>query len=177
MTSEFKPNEDADDEGELDLEGEWAQAREAAGLEVGWVTLRGGEADKRIYAEISPYVLLYSGFLLGPAATFVVSLIVLARRFEARAAIFSLGVCGAAWGAIQAATFGLAGQWTATELQILRTGGNLVVGILLLWFLKSHTAAPFRHDRQTSINTVVIAVLLVVCYASVSPETLVWMGR
>jgi hypothetical protein len=174
----LEPKDDAADEDvELDLEGEWADAREAAGLEVGWVSLREGQADQKISAEVSPYVLLYSGFLLGPAATLVVAMILLAKRFEARAAVFSIGVCGAAWSVIQAATFGLAGEWSAVELQVLRTGGNFMVGVLLLWFLRKYTAAPFGHDRQTLINTVVVGVLMVVGYASFSPETLVWLGR
>jgi peptidoglycan/LPS O-acetylase OafA/YrhL len=178
MASEIEPTMDTDDDAEgLDVDGDWADARAAAGLEIGWVSVRQGHGGHEISAEVSPYVLLYSGFLLGPAASLLVALILLARRFEARAALFSVGVCGAAWGVIQAATFGLAGQWTTVELQILRTVGNFLVGVTLLAFLRKYTAVPFGHDRQTLINTVVIGVLMVIGYASMSPETLVWLGR
>ncbi|QDG50072.1 hypothetical protein FIV42_04770 [Persicimonas caeni] len=176
----MKSQEESGEESGLDIDREWSEARKAAERDAMRRFMRqhtAKERQKAAFAEVSPYVLLYSGFLLGPAATFGVAFLLIARNFEARAAIFALGLCGTVWGLIQAATFGLAGQWSTVELQILRTGANFLLGVLLLWFLAKQTDVPLAHDRQTVVNTVVLGLLLVLGYSFASPDLLVWLGR
>lgn len=164
---------------DFDLEREWAEARRAAGLDESAAASdsRARDTDGEGLAEISPFVLLYTGFMLGPPATFLGVIILLGRRFELRTAAFALGICGAAWAIMQAATFGLAGDWSAMGLQVLRTGGNFAVGLVLLWFLARKTPVAFGHDRQTVVNTVVFVLLLVAAYSFLPQTVLVWLGR
>lgn len=176
MSKDSQSNDEHRDD-DLDLEREWAEARQAAGLDAGPRSMRQAASSAVRAAEFSPYALLYTGFLLGPAATLVVTLLLIARHFELRAVVFAVGVCGVAWSGIQAATFGLAGQWSVVELQMLRTGVNFAGGLLLLWFLAKQTDVPMGHDRQTIMNTIVLVLLLVLGYTFLTPDVLIWLGR
>lgn len=175
--SDNKTQASTDGDDHLSFEREWADARRAAGMDPDPETRRRSKVPEEPLAEVSPLTLLYTGFLLGPPATFAVTLTLLGRKLRLRALIFALGACGAVWCVIQAATFGLAGGWSVVELQMLRTGANFAAGLLLLWFLRVHTEAAFGHDRQTLINTVVLGALLVVGYVLLPDEALVWLGR
>ncbi len=158
---------------EWDFEREWARARAATERD----QRRRGRRREDEPAEISPYVLLYTGFLLGPPASWLAVLILMGRRFRARVAVFALGICGAAWVTSQAAVAGLAGHWSGVALQMLRTSNNFLVGLVLLWFLRRDASVTFVHDRQTYINTVIFGLLLVVLYASLPHAVLIWLGR
>lgn len=175
--SDSKSQASTDGDDHLAFEREWADARRAAGMAPEPEAGRSSKVPEESLAEVSPLTLLYTGFFLGPPTTFAVTLLLLGRKLRPRALIFALGVCGAAWCVIQAANFGLAGDWSVVELQMLRTGANFTVGLLLLWFLRVYTEAPFGHDRQTLINTVVLGALLVVGYVLLPDVALVWLGR
>jgi hypothetical protein len=150
------------DDQDWDFEGEWEQARAAS---------RGENA------EISPYSLLYTGFFLGPAATFLAMIVVMGRRFDVRAALFTLGICGAAWSIAQGTTFGLHAQWSPLALQAVRTCINFVAGLLLLWFALRKGHIAFAHDRRTLVNTGIFLMLLIAVFSATSAETLFWLGR
>ncbi|MFP4598634.1 MAG: hypothetical protein ACLFVJ_10310 [Persicimonas sp.] len=175
--SDSKSQASMDGDDHLAFEREWADARRAAGMDPERAGGRGSKVPDEPLAEVSPLTLLYTGFLLGPPTTFAVTLLLVGRKLRLRTLIFVLGVCGAAWCVIQAATFGLAGDWTVVELQMLRTGANFTGGLLLIWFLRVHTEAPFGHDRQTLINTAVLGALLVVGYVLLPDTALMWLGR
>lgn len=162
---------------EWDFEREWAEAREAAVRDGQPVVVGVAQAGEAEPADLSPYVLLYTGFLLGPPASLLSVLLLMGRGFRLRVAAFALGICGATWVTSQAATLGLIGHWPGVALQMLRTGDNFLAGLVLLWFLRREASVPFVHDRQTYMNTLIFAVLLVVLYVSLPHKVLLWLGR
>jgi hypothetical protein len=162
---------------DFDLDAEWSRAREAAGLDAEAQSSARGEQLAEPLAEVSPLTLVYTGFFLGPPATLLVSILLMGRGLTLRSAAFALGVCGAGWCLIQAATFGLAGDWSVVELQVLRTAANFAMGLALIWYLRRHTDAAFGHDRQTLINTLVLGGVMVAVNLLLAESTLVWLGR
>lgn len=175
--SKEQASEGSASEADFDLDEEWSRARQAAGLDAEAQSSARGEQLAEPLAEVSPLTLVYTGFFLGPPATLVIGLLLIGRGLNLRAAAFALGTCGAGWCLIQAATFGLAGDWSVVELQVLRTAANFAMGLALIWFLRRHTRAAFGHDRQTLINTLVLGGVMVAVMLLLPDTTLVWLGR
>lgn len=165
---------ESEQEFEWDLDAEWAQAR--AQTERADAKLAATQPEPPP-AEISVYALLYTGFLLGPAASLLGVLILMGRRFRLRTVIFALGVCGASWCIAQGVTFGLRSSWTPATLQMLRTLLNFGAGVILLGFIRAKTDIYLLHDRKVWLNTGVFFLLLFLISLSLSPELLFWLGR
>lgn len=154
-------------EDDWDFDAEWEQARAAT------------RAEQRSppHAEISPYSMLYTGFLLGPPASLLALIMLLGRQLRLRSLLFGLGVCGTGWSILQAASFSLYPDWSPTAIQGLRTGINFCVGLVLLGFCLRNRSVLVVHDRQTLLNSVVFLLLLFLARASLSAEALWWLGR
>lgn len=175
MSSKMRADESGEAEaGEAgwSVEREWAEARVAAGMGA----RPGGDAVETP-AEISPFLLLYSGFLVGPVATLLLALAVGARQLRLRHVAAVVGIAGAGWCFIQGLTMVLAGAWPEMHLQFLRTAINFGVGLALLVYLWRGVGVSMAHDRQTLVSSLVVAGLLVIAFNLLPDAALVWGGR
>lgn len=176
-TPRSAPEPDAVELDDLDLDAEWAAARAATPGAPPLRTERQAHVRARPPAEISAYALLYTGFLLGPAASLLGVLILMGRRFGLRTFVFALGVCGASWCVAQGATLGLRASWSAEALLALRTLLNFGTGVVLLGFVKARTDLNLVHNRKVWLNTGVFFLILLLVSSSLSPTLLFWLGR
>ncbi|MFU8804558.1 MAG: hypothetical protein ACNA8W_12165 [Bradymonadaceae bacterium] len=150
------------------LDQEWSDAQRKAQR----------DQDESIEAAFSPYLLLYTGFFLGPFVTFLVTLIVVHRRPRLRNVLFLLGVSGATWSVLQGLTWHLHSSWSLFALQAMRTSFNLGLGLFCILAVRSWYGRSLVHSRQTIFNTVILAALMVVIFmSSMSSPVLVWLGR
>lgn len=156
-----------DTEDDWDFDGEWEQARAAT---------RAAERPMP-RAEISPYSLLYTGFLLGPLASLLALVILLGRQLKPRALLFALGVCGSGWSILQAASFALYPDWSPAAIQSLRTIVNFCVGVVLLGFCLRNRNILVVHDRPTLLNSGAFVLVLILVVTSLPDDTLWWLGR
>ena len=164
-------------DGELDLDQEWAEARAAAGLPEKHSETRHHNEEVQKPVDISPFTLLFSGFLLGPISTFLLALYFGGRSTKLRDAAIYVGVCGAAWSLAQAVTFWIAGSWPTAYVQMSRSAINLAAGVLVLWSLWKKPGVSFLHDRQSLVHTAVLIFVMIVAYLGLPAEIRVWLGR
>ena len=164
-------------DGELNLDKEWAEARAAAGLPEKRSGEQDHDAEVRKPVDVSPFTLLFSGFLLGPIATFLLALYFGGRTTKLRDVAIYVGICGAAWSVAQAVTFWIAGSWPTAYVQMSRSAINLAAGVTLLWTLWKKPGVSFLHDRQSLVHTAVLIFVMIVAYLGLPPEIRVWLGR
>lgn len=160
--------EGTQDEFDRALDQEWYEARRLAQ----------GSQQPGVEASFSPYLLLYSGFLLGPAATWVLTFLIVPRKPRLRQILLVLGLAGATWSILQGLTWQLNQSWSFFALQSMRTGFNLALGLVCILVLNSWHEEKILHTRQTLINTLVLGGLMIVTFVTwMSSPVLVWMGR
>lgn len=164
------------DNQELDLEQEWAEARAAAGLPSDRSQRNDQSAVDRP-VDVSPFILLFSGFFLGPAATLLLAVYFLGERTSLRDIVLLTGICGAAWSLAQAAGFFLGGEIPTAYVQMVRSGVNFAAGSAALWLLWKRPGVSFLHDRQSILQTAVLGFLLVAAFLAIPDEVRIWLGR
>lgn len=171
------PDASSDADAEWDLDREWAEARVRAG-HAPYAYDPSGETPSPIAAIVSPFLLLYSGFFMGPWATFAVALLALSQRPTLRFVAFAASLCAAIWLLIQGVTMWLIEGWTLAQIQALRSAINFVLGVVMLFVVRGWTRGRLVHTRQTLTNTAALAALLIATYigwrTSVVPT---WLGR
>lgn len=171
-------SDDSSLEGEQDefdrvLDQEWSEARRKAQRSQDM-----GDHGTGLEASFSPYLLLYSGFLLGPGATWVLTFLIIPRKPALRQVLLILGLAGATWSILQGLTWQLHQSWSLFALQSMRAGFNLVLGLVCILILKSWHEERILHTRQTLINTLVLGGLMILAFVTwMSSPLLVWLGR
>lgn len=163
------------DTGPLEVDRHWEEAREAAGLDPGKIGFVEPEAGPG--PLLSPYLILYAGFFLGPAFAFASSLLVAPRGLTIRRTSVMLGICGAAWCALQGATLVLAPAWSDLGLQVLRSVVNFSASALLVLFWRRESPSRFVHDRRAVVQSVAAGVVLLALFSVVPTEFLAYLGR
>lgn len=170
---------------ELDIEGEWAAAREAAGLEddaAGEASVEaqsGGEGRReRVPAPyLSPFTCLYAGFALGPAATLVIALLVSPKRLTWRRAAIFFALSGMTWTIVQAIThqgMGLTGSWTS--LRLVRASANFVGGVAALLVWRFEDATTFLTHRDVILRSLGAVALLMAGFFALPSWVLLLLG-
>jgi hypothetical protein len=157
----------------LELDETWAEARREAGLDPDEI----GVVEQKQPGLVSPYLVLYAGFFLGPGAAFLSSLAVAPRRLTVRRVSVMLGICGACWCAIQGATGALADGWGNLGLQMMRSGLNFVGSGLLLLFWRREFPSGFLHDRMSIARSFGIGTVLLIAFVWLPPDVLAYIGR
>lgn len=157
----------------LELEETWAEARREAGLDPDEI----GVVPQDEPGLVSPYLVLYAGFFLGPGAALLSSLSVAPPRLSVRRVSVMLGICGAFWCAIQGVTGALAGGWSNLSLQMIRSGLNFVGSGMLLLFWRRESPSVFLHDRNSIAISFGIGTVLLIAFVLLPPELLAYIGR
>jgi hypothetical protein len=166
-----------EDEASWDLDREWADARTRAGLSPDF-EVRREEGPRPVAATVSPFLLLYSGFFLGPWATMLVALAALSQRPTARFVVLVLSLCAAFWLMIQGITLYLFSSWPLLHLQILRAGLNLTLGAMLIFAVRASAPRPIVHTPRALQRTAAVsALILLTYYLWRSSAVLAWLGR
>jgi hypothetical protein len=169
---------DGDREGEpaegedLDIDGEWKDARQAAGLDPDAQGMPVGDPP-----FLSPYLILYAGFFLGPPAAMGAAMAVAPRALSVRRLAFMVGICGAAWCVIQGATFTLAPSWSELGIQLLRSGLNFAASTTLVLFWWRESPGRFIHNRRIIEYSIIAGLGLLAVFATVPTEFLAYTGR
>lgn len=181
--NERGPSGAADDEnpgGDLDIDRQWNEARANAGLDPLPET-RPDEADRQSAsgALLSPYLVLYAGFFLGPAGAFVSSLGVGPRDLTVRRIAVMFGISGAIWCSLQGTTAVLATGPALSDvgLQAVRSGFNFAGAVLLILFWRRELPGRFRHSRRAVGSSVVAGLVLLVLFVSLPTSVLGVLGR
>ena len=177
MIEEDEPAEPKVGEG-LEIEREWSEARAARRMEPS-APGAAGEAAALAGpgALLSPYLILYAGFFLGPASAFASSLFVGPRDLSVRRISFMLGICGAAWCAIQGMTVLAAPFWSDTGVQMLRSSFNFSGSALLVIFWRSESPGRFAHSRRAIVASILVGCVLLAFFAFLPGSALLFLGR
>lgn len=174
-------NGDESDGGEqLDIDEQWNEARANAGLDPLPEARRDGtEAGPSGGAVLSPYLVLYAGFFLGPAGAFVSSLGVGPRDLSVRRIAVMFGICGAIWCGLQGTTAVLASGSALSDigLQAVRSGFNFAGAVLIILFWRRELPGRFRHSRRAVGSSVVAGLALLVLFVSLPTSVLGVLGR
>lgn len=171
--ADIEPDGEESDGQSLAIEETWAEARREAGLDPDEI----GTVPPDRPGFVSPYLVLYAGFFLGPAVALASSLAVAPRRLTVRRVSVMVGICGAAWCAIQGVTGALAGNWGHLGLQMVRSGMNFTGSALLLLFWRREFPASFLHDRRSIATSVGLGTILLIAFVLLPPEILAYIGR
>lgn len=174
---ETAKRESGSGESRLDVEEEWAQAREAAGLEPEANYGASGAAVVGAGALLSPYLILYAGFFLGPSSALISSLFVGPGDLSVRRVSFMLGICGAAWCAIQGATLLVAPEWGDAQVQMMRSMLNFSGSAALVLFWRREAPMRFAHSRRAIASSIIVGVLLLGFFALLPSSALAYLGR
>jgi len=86
-----------------------------------------------------------------------------------------LGVCGAAWCAVQGATGRLAEGWSG--VQMVRSGINFAASAFLLLFWRRECPDCFLHDRRSIAVSFAVGTILLLAFLYLPPEFLASVGR
>jgi hypothetical protein len=163
---------------ELDIDRQWNDARANAGLDPLPETRR-DTGQPGAGALLSPYLVLYAGFFLGPAGAFVSSLGVGPRDLSVRRVAVMFGICGAIWCGIQGTTAVLAAGPALSDvgLQAVRSGFNFAGAVLLILFWRRELPGRFRHSRRAVKSSVVVGLVMLVLFVSLPTSVLGVLGR
>ncbi|GEM_PF-6226116 len=169
---------------QLDIEEQWEEARRRTRRDDGVEgeepkpVVKGPGLRKRDRKKpyLSPYLLLQSGFLVGPLATLVGAVLVAPRRLTTRRGVVLVAIAAAGWCAVQGATVIFGGQLGDTTLRMMRAGLNFGVGLAALIFWRSEDRSVFWHDRQVWIRTLGAAALMLAVSLALSTKILITLG-
>jgi hypothetical protein len=160
-----------------DVEQEWAEMRARSGLEPHREFYDGERSGPAFEASLAPSILLYTGFFLGPIATFLVAMLLLVCRPTLRQLLIMSSVAVAGWLLVQGITYGVADSWSTTLLQVARSGVNMGVGVFLLLYVRSITPGDLVTTRRSLAQSLGAGALFVVLFFMLDSEFLVWLGR
>ncbi len=162
----------------LEIEREWARAREEAGLSPRPGSPEHGGNDRpRGGALLSPYLVLYAGFFLGPLAALGSSLMVGPRDLTVRRVAVMFGICGAVWCGMQGGTVMLASSWSDVALQAVRSGFNFAGAVALMLFWRREVPGRFRHGRKAVVYSILVGLGLLTCFVLLPTSVLGVLGR
>ena len=161
------------EEGEgFDIDGEWKEARQAAGLDPDTQGMPLGDPP-----FLSPYLILYAGFFLGPGAAMAAAMAVAPGDLTIRRVAFMFGICGAAWCVIQGTTLTLAPTWSEVGIQLVRSGLNFAASTSLVLFWWRESPGRFIHNRRITEYSIIAGLGLLAVFAIVPTEFLAYTGR
>ena len=159
-----------------DLDTEWAEMRVEAGLPPEPDFLAGQRPTPAFEATMTPMILLYTGFFLGPVITLVVALLLLIHRPSLRQIALMASVAATAWLLIQGITLFVGGLEPLT-LRVVRSVCNLGLGTFFLVYIRAITPGLLVVTRHSLVQTLGASVLVLALYAFLTPGALLWMGR
>lgn len=140
-------------------------------------TSRRREQPARWIPWLAPESLLCTGFFLGPAGTFLASLLVLPRRLSVRRVAFLFGTAGATWFVLQGVSVLMVNEVGDAVLRIGRTTGNLALGIGLLLFWRGQFDAEVHHSRSCLTRSAAIGAIYAALLVFLPGEWLFVLGR
>jgi hypothetical protein len=163
---------------DFDIEEEWEEARRSAREDGPKPVVKGPGLRKTETSKpyLSPYLLLQTGFLVGPLATLVGAVLVAPRRVTWRRGVVLVAIAAAGWCAVQGATAVFGAQLGDTSLRMMRAGLNFLVGLAAMIFWRSEDRSVFVHDRHVWIRTLGAAALMLAVSLALSTKVLITLG-
>lgn len=126
---------------------------------------------------LAPEFLLCTGFFLGPAGTFVASLLVCPSRLSVRRVAFLFGLAGATWFLLEGGTILAAETYGNLVLRVGRTTGNFALGVVMLLFWRRQFGGRIHHSRGCLTRSVAVAAIYAVLFTALPSEWLFALGR